>query len=171
MNESVELAAPELMRNSLTLTGLTFRTFSTVVSDCSLPLSAFIHDALPTRSPFKASGPDVTLNVALTLAPFATGPANVFELSEVPKTTAVHCFGTEILNRTSLAAAPVVLVNVTVVSCDDPGERVWRPGGAVSEGGARVNGNTLYPAATMLACTCWSVASVGKVPAAVIAPS
>ena len=67
------------MRNSLILTGLTFRTFSAVVSDCVLP-SRFVHEALPTRSPLKAAGPEVTLKVALTLAPGATGSANVFDV-------------------------------------------------------------------------------------------
>ncbi len=37
--------------------------------------------------------------------------------------------------------------------------------------GARLSRATSYLAATTLACTSWSVASVGKVPAAVIAPS
>ena len=91
MNESVELAGePALMRNSLILTGLTFRTFSAVVSDCVWPLR-FVHEALPTRSPLKAAGPEVTLKVALTLAPGATGSANVFDVSVAPETTEVHC--------------------------------------------------------------------------------
>ena len=93
MNEFVGLAGePELMRNSLILTGLTFRTFSAVVSDCFAPLAGFVHEALPTRSPLKAAGPEVTLKVALTLAPGATGSANVFDVSVVPGTTEVHCF-------------------------------------------------------------------------------
>ena len=174
MNESVELAGePELMRNSLILTGLTFRTFSAVVSDCFAPLVGFVHEALPTRSPLKAAGPEVTLKVALTLAPGATGSANVFDVSVVPATTEVHSLlGTEMLNLTPVAGAPVVLVNVTVVSCEDPGENVWSPGGvAVADAGARLSRGTSYLAATTLACTSWSVASVGKVPAAVIAPS
>ena len=78
------------MRNSLILIGLTFRTFSAVVSDCFAPF-AFVHEALPTRSPLKAAGPEVTLKVALTLAPGATGPAIVTDVSAVPATTAVHC--------------------------------------------------------------------------------
>ena len=80
--------------------------------------------------------------------------------------------GTEMLNLTPVAGAPVVFVNVTVVSCEDPGENVWSPGGvAVADAGARLSRGTSYLAATTLACTSWSVASVGKVPAAVIAPS
>src|SRR6476660_277879 len=113
MNESVGLAGePALMRNSLILIGLTFRTFSAVVSDCFAPLVWFVHWALPTRSPLKAADPDVTLNVALTLAPGATGLENVAGVVA----TKVHCLGTEMLNWTPVAGAPVVLVNVTVVS-------------------------------------------------------
>ena len=85
MNESVALVGePELMRNSLILIGLTFRTFSAVVSDCLAPLVTLVHEALPTRSPLKGAGPEVTLKVALTLAPGATGSANVFDVSVVP---------------------------------------------------------------------------------------
>ena len=74
------------MRNSLILTGLTFRTFSAVVSDCFWPVDWFVQEALPIRSPLKAAGPEVTLKVALTLAPGATGSANVFDVSAVPET-------------------------------------------------------------------------------------
>src|ERR1039457_1705781 len=120
MNESVELAAaPELMRNSLILTGLTLRTFSAMVSDCSLPAASLTQTAFPTRSPLKAAGPDVTLNVALTLAPGATGLANVFEVSVLPATTATHClFGKLRLSLTRTAGLSVVFVNVNVVSCE-----------------------------------------------------
>src|SRR5580693_6709357 len=172
MNEFVELPGA-LMRNSLILIGLTLRTFSAVVSDCVPPRVGFVHEALPTRSPLKAAGPEVTLKVALTLAPGATGPAIVTDVLDVPATTEVHCLlGTEMLNWTPTAGAPVVFVNVTVVSCEDPGENVWSPGGvAVADAGARLSRGMSYLAATTLACTSWSVASVGKVPAAVIAPS
>src|SRR5215472_9730689 len=123
MNEFVGLPGP-LTRNSLILIGLTFRTFSAVVSDCVLPL-AFVHEAWPTRSPLKAAGPAVSWNVAFTLAPGATGPAIVAEVSVFPETTEVHCLlGTATLNLTPVAGAPVVFVNVRVVSCDDPGENV-----------------------------------------------
>src|ERR1017187_3538038 len=91
MNEFVELVVePSLMRNSLILIGLTFRTFSAVVSDCVLPVAGFVHEALLTRSPLKAAGPEVTLKVALTLAPGATGSAIVTEVLVVPGTTEVH---------------------------------------------------------------------------------
>ena len=78
------------MRNSLILTGLALRTLSAMISECFAPLVWFAHEALPTRSPLKAAGPDVTLKVALTLAPGATGPVNVFAVSELPAITADH---------------------------------------------------------------------------------
>src|ERR1035441_728594 len=140
MNESVELAGgPELMRNSLILIGLTFRTFSAVVSDC-FPLVGSVHETLATKSPLKAAGPEVTLKVALTLAPGATGSAKVFDVSVAPATTDVHCLlGKEMLNAPPFAGALVVLVKVTVVSCVEPGEKVWSPGGvATADAGARV---------------------------------
>ena len=68
------------MRNSFTLTGLTFRTFSAVVSVCVLPLTWFFHEASPIRSPLKIAGPEVTLKVALTVAPGATGSTNIFDV-------------------------------------------------------------------------------------------
>src|ERR1035437_3158086 len=120
MNEAVGLVGePALTRNSLILIGLTFRTFSTVVSECFPPLVWFVHWALPTRSPLKAAGLEVTLKVALTLAPGATGSANVADVLVVPETKEVHCLlGTEMLNWTPTAGASVVFVNVTVVSCE-----------------------------------------------------
>jgi len=56
----------------------------------------------------------------------------------VPATTDAHCLlGTEMLNVTLFAGPPVVLVNVTVVSCDEPGENVCSPGGvAVADTGS-----------------------------------
>src|SRR5689334_839160 len=100
MNESVELlTGPELIRNSLIFTALAFRTFSTVVSDCLFPLVA-LHVAWPTKSPLKDIGPEVTLKVALTLAPGATASENFLEVSVVPEMTEVHCLGTEMLSWT-----------------------------------------------------------------------
>src|SRR5689334_21779600 len=101
MNELVELAEPSLMRNSLILTGLTFRTLAVVVSDCLTPVARFVHWARPTMSPLKGVGPDVTLNVALTVAPGGTlrAGAPVF-------LTEVHPLGTEMLNSRSAAGAP-----------------------------------------------------------------
>src|SRR5215475_7638444 len=116
MNEFVGFPGP-LTRNSLILIGLTFRTFSAVISDCVRPLE-FVHEAWPTRSPLKAAGPEVTLKVAFTLASGATGPAMVSDVSALPDTTEVHCLGAVMLNLTPVTGAPVVLVNVTVVSCE-----------------------------------------------------
>src|ERR1039458_6956798 len=91
MNEFVELAGePALMRNSLILIGLTFRTFSAVVSECFPPVGGFVHETAPTRSPLNAAGPEVTLKVALTFAPGATGSANIFDVWVVPETKEVR---------------------------------------------------------------------------------
>src|SRR5581483_994784 len=123
MKESVELEGESaLMRNSLILIGLMFRTFSATVSDWVRPLAA--QEALPTTSPLKAADPDVTLKVALTPAPGATGSVKVFDVSVVPETTEVQPVGTEMLNFTPAAGAPVVFLNVTILSREDPGENV-----------------------------------------------
>src|SRR5207302_937418 len=128
MNESVVFAELEPMRNSLILIWLTLRAFMAAISECVVPLFVSVHEALPTRSPLKAIGPAVILKVALTLAPGATGSANVFDESRVPATTDVQFLsGKAMLNRTPVAGASVVLVNVTVVSCEDPGEKVCSP--------------------------------------------
>src|SRR5579863_5835848 len=166
MNESVPLIA-----NSLILTGLTLRTFSAAFSD-NVPLPSSVHVALATRSPLKAADPDVTLKVTLTVLPGATTSLNELVVPLLPEITDVQPFGTEMLNLTPVACASEVFLNVTVVSCEEPGEKIWIPGGvSVADAGARLNCGTSYLAATTLACTFWSVASVGKVPAAVIAPS
>src|SRR5256886_1571688 len=140
------------VRNSLISIGLTFRTFSAVVSLCLAPFAGFAHEALPIRSPLTAAGPEVTLKVALTLAPGAT-ESNVFEVSVVPGMTEAHSLpGTEMLSFTPVARDPVVLVNVTVESCEDPGANVWSPGGEpVAEAGVRLSRCTPYLAATTLA--------------------
>src|ERR1700723_3048405 len=98
---------------------------------------------------------------------------NVFDVSGLPETTAIHSLrGTEILNLTSATDAPVVFVNVTIVSCEEPGVNACSPGGVAGAApGVTVSGATSYLAATMLACTSWSVAFDGNVPAAVSAPS
>ena len=125
MNESVELPEePLLTRNSLILTGLTLRTFSAVDSDCFLLFDEFVHEALPTKSPLKGFDPEVTVKVALALAPGSIRLANVFEFSLESKTTDFHPSGTEMLNLTSFAGAPEVFVNVTVVFCGDISENV-----------------------------------------------
>src|SRR5689334_12140717 len=95
MKELVGFPLPALTRNSLILTGLTLRTFSAVVSDSLRPVAWLVQVTLPTRSPLKAAGPEVTLKVALTLAPGATVSA-LF----VPVATAVHWRGAVMLNWT-----------------------------------------------------------------------
>src|SRR5487761_1620438 len=138
MNELVGSALVPV-RNSLILIGLTFRTVSVVVAFWFVWFAAFLHAALPIRSPPNAAGPEVTLNVALTLAPGAT-EANVFDRSLVPGMTEVHCLlGTEVLSFTPTAVELVVLVNVTVDSWLEPGATVCSPGGAVvAEAGVRL---------------------------------
>ncbi len=69
-------------------------------------------------SPLNAAGPDVTVKVALTLEPAATVLTMMCRGDRLPAR------GTARLNSTPVTAAPVVFVNVTVVSCDDPGENV-----------------------------------------------
>src|SRR5690242_13175611 len=99
MNALVELAVVPVL-NSLILIGLTFRTFSAVVSTLRGPCTGSVHEALPTRSPFSAFGPEVTLNVAVTLAPGAT-ESNVTDSFVLPATTEVQLgSGTEMLNFT-----------------------------------------------------------------------
>ena len=129
MNEFVEFAGePALIANSLILTGPTFRTFSAVFSDCVLPF--VVHETLPARSPLKAAGPEVTLKVALTLAPGATGAAIIV----APEATAVHPVGTERLNLTPAAGVSVLFVKERVVSSEERGENVWSPGGVAAAG-------------------------------------
>jgi len=84
------------------------------------------------------------LKIALTLAPGATGSAKVFDDSLVPVTTEVHCFeGREMLSWRPATGAPVVLVKVTVVSCEEPGVNVWRPEGvSPADRGARLSRGT-----------------------------
>src|SRR5258708_3342430 len=142
-----------LVLNSLILIGPTFRTFSAAVTDCFTPL-ALVHDTVATRSPLKVVGPDVTLKVAPTLAPGATGAAKVFEIPAEPEATAVHPFGVAMLSLTPVAGASVEFVKITAVSCEEPGENVCSPGGAVvAAAGARLSGCAPYFAATTLACT------------------
>src|SRR5580765_249902 len=125
MNEFDALfATPPVMRNSLILIGLTLRTFSTAVSCNGRACPVITTDAVPTRSPLNAAGPDVTLNIALALAPGATESGIVADVLVVPTTTDVHPFGAVMLNSTEVTGRPVVFVNVTVLSCDEPGENV-----------------------------------------------
>src|ERR1035438_4731909 len=109
MNESVGLA-PALMPNSLILTALTLRTFSIADSVCVAPLA--VQEALPTRSPLKGAGPEVTLKVALTLPPAAGGAVDEDTAPAAPDAPA----GTERLSLTPDPGPPVVFRNVTVIS-------------------------------------------------------
>jgi len=112
------------------------------------------------------------VKVALTRSPGVTGFGIVVDVFVEPLTTALHDLGTTSDRVTPVTGAPVVFVNVSVVCCDEPGEKVCSPGGvAVADAGATCSGVTSYLAATTFACTNWSVASLGNVPAAVIAPS
>src|SRR3954465_4461219 len=121
MNALVELPLVRV-RNSLILTGLTLRTFSVVVSDRLPPSASSFRGALPTRSPLKAAAPEVTLKVALTVAPGATASLNVTDVSVLPGTNDVQPLsGTVMLSFTPTAGDPVVFVNVTVVSWLEPG--------------------------------------------------
>src|ERR1044072_5274034 len=71
------------VRNSLILIGLTLRTFSVVDFHCIARVLGPAQAARPTRSPWKAAGPDVTVKVALTVAPGAT-ESNRFDVCRVP---------------------------------------------------------------------------------------
>src|ERR1039457_5350932 len=108
MNESVGLA-PALMPTSLILTALTLRTFSIADSVSAAPLA--VQEALPARSPLKGAGPEVTLKVALTLAPGATGEVN----EAGPEAAEVHPAGMDRLSRSPDTGAPLVFRNVTAV--------------------------------------------------------
>src|SRR5689334_12636799 len=118
MNESVASAVVP-MRNSLIFTGGVLRARSAIDADCVAPFA--VHVAVPTRSPLKLAGPDVTVNVRLTLSPGATGPAIV---SEPPWTAALQPAGSDRPSLTSVAGAPDVLVNVTIVGRLEPGANV-----------------------------------------------
>ena len=61
---------------------------------------------------------------ALTLAPGGTGSVNVADFLPEPATEALHPEGAATLNSTPDAGASAVLVNVTVVSCDEFGVNV-----------------------------------------------
>src|SRR5262245_25295740 len=149
MNESVAFG-PALMRNSLIFTGDTLRIFCTADSLCVLPFT--FHEALPTRSPLSAAEPDVIRKVALALAPGAIASPNDFTATAPPDTTEFQPVGAETLSSSPVIAAPVVFRNVTVVSCEEPGENVWSPGGMLTAAaGAMLSRGTSYLAATMLA--------------------
>ena len=123
-----------------------------------------LRGSLPQYATAGAAGLDLRActDKPLTLAPGAT-ESNVTEVSVVPGTNEVHWLsGREMLSFTPTARDPVVFVNVTVESCEDPGANVWSPGGvAVAEAGASLSRCTSYFAATTLAWICWSTLSGG----------
>src|ERR1022692_3146848 len=115
MKESVELTA-----NSLILTGLTFRSFTVVVSDCVLPFA--VQEAFATKSPLKAVGPDMILYVILRLAPGESVPP--LSADAASAAVHVHCLGREMFNFSPVTGVSVVFLNVREADCDDPGEKV-----------------------------------------------
>src|ERR1035437_1647838 len=140
-------SAPALNRTLLILIGRTFRTLWVVVSICFPRAVGIVHSALPVRKPAPAAPAETTLKAALTLAPGPTGPAIA------RGAPAVQPAGTEMLSLTPAAADPVVLENVIVTSCDDPGVNVLTRD--------TLTRCTSHLAATILACTASVVASVG----------
>src|ERR1019366_1128856 len=150
-----------LKRTSLILIGRTLRSLAVVVSDCVRRVAGSVHSALPVRKPAADVGGEVTLKVALTLAPGATGSLNVTDVLVAPETTASHPAGMEILNLTVLAGDPVVFVNVSVTSCIELSLNVVTRD--------RLTCCTSYLAATMFDCTASVVASAGN--PVVITPS
>src|SRR3954469_13871057 len=116
MNELLPLPV-EPMRYSLILIGLVLRTCSLTAADP--PVQA----AVAVMSPLNEAGPEVTFNVRLTVAPGATGSATVTGVStDQPDGTVMPSLRPE-------TVAPVVLVNLTIVSWLVPGANVCRPDG------------------------------------------
>ncbi len=142
--------------------------FGLLAAACEL-----VHEALATRSPLKGAGPEVTLKVALTLAPGATG------LSEgLRRFCGAGDDGGPLLAGHGDAQLDARRGRVGGVGEGYGGVlrgargEGLEPGRSGRCGGRRkAEPRHAIPAATTLACTSWSVASVGNVPAAVIAPS
>ena len=106
--------------------GSTFRTREEVVSDCLLPACVFVHSALPLRNPPPVVVAEITLKVALTLAPGATGASYVTVEAEPPDAETVQPAGEEMFNFTSEAGVAALFVNVAVMSFADFGVNVKR---------------------------------------------
>jgi hypothetical protein len=104
--------------------GITFRTREEIVSDCLPPTGLFVHSALPLTKPPPVDVAEMTLKVALTLAPGATGAAYVTVEAEPPDAETVQPAGAETLNFTSDAGVAAIFVNVAVTSCADFGVNV-----------------------------------------------
>src|SRR5450631_3102008 len=112
-------------RTSLILTGCTFRTLVVVVSTLVVLPPEFFHSTLPVKKPAPVAKGEVTLKVALTLAPGATTSAKAFAAPLPPEATELHCtLGPKTLSLTPVTGTPVVLVKVSVICCDDRGEKV-----------------------------------------------
>src|ERR1700748_232363 len=97
------------VRNSLSLTAAVLRTRS---ASEALPPA---HDAVATRSPLNAAGPEVTLSVVLALSPGATGPGIVA--------------GAELLQPAGTVRPSCTLDTGAPVSGLEPGANVCRRGG------------------------------------------
>ena len=69
--------------------------------------------------------PDVTVNVASTLAPGATGLAIVIDGCFEPPTEALHCRGTFTLRVTPVTGAPVVFVTPNVANLSVGAHTFW----------------------------------------------
>src|SRR3954452_15604122 len=109
MNWSVALA-PAPRRTSLILIAWTFRTRSVTVSiRLALP-SGVVHSAFPVNRPAPVAAGDVTVNVALTRAPGATGSLKVTDLA-FPGMVTIHPAGAARLNLTFTAGASLTFVN------------------------------------------------------------
>ena len=128
------------MRNSLILTGLTLRTFSAAVSDCFAARSV-VQRALADQVAVEGRRPRGHLEGRAHARARSDRVGNVFDDFCVPGADSGPLLAGQrrCSASTPVAGAPVVLVNVTVVSCDDPGVNVCSPGGvAVADAGARL---------------------------------
>src|SRR3954471_13314393 len=112
MNPLVGLP-PVPVRYSLILIGLLFRTCSVVVPLCRGPWPGVVQAPRPVRSPSNAAAPEVTVKVALTLAPGATD-SNGCGVAVVAVTTEFHPAGVDRLSLTPEAGDSEVFVNVSV---------------------------------------------------------
>src|SRR4051812_18339231 len=90
---------------SLIFTGKALRTRVLAVSDCA-PRAGLVHSDLPMRWPALAIAGEVTLKMALTLAPGAMGSGKVLEDSAAVQPGP----GSTTLSFTPLTGVPVVLV-------------------------------------------------------------
>ena len=131
------------MRNSLILIGLTLRTFSAVVSDCFALVVASVHESVADQVAVEGRRARGDLEGRRS----RSHRARPDQRTSSPSAVRSGNDGRPLLAGNGNAqldarsrALPVELVNVTVVSCEEPGENVWRPGGvAVADAGARLS--------------------------------